>query len=147
MPVRTRLQIRSQELSDTNVTLFLSATFVLVNAGFISARELGSISPVCQSTNECIREENEIWATLCHLRFPSCEKGFKPSVVKNKGHKWLYKHLAVPIDRLYTHPRLDPPSCTCEDLQLVFRLYHDGTQILHRVIDSPSHNDVLLGDW
>jgi hypothetical protein len=52
MSVLTRLQTRLKEQPERNVALFLSAVVISVNTNFVGARELGTISHLCHSTND-----------------------------------------------------------------------------------------------
>jgi hypothetical protein len=66
MSVLTRLQIRLKEQPERNVALFLSAVVISVITNFVCARELGTISHLCHSTNDSFAKR----MTFCHSLSP-----------------------------------------------------------------------------
>jgi hypothetical protein len=106
-----------EEQSERNVALFLSAVVISVNAGFVCARELGTISHLCQSTNDYTREEDDIWPPFVTATFQSVKRDSSHGFCPEEGPRF-----AGPIDRLYSPPALDPPHACVRTFCSTFAL-------------------------
>jgi len=113
---------------DTATTL-ASIVQPLVDSGFVSVAQVGSLAQVSTDLNKAALEES-IWASLCQREYPITAQ-FPAPVKHTKGFRWLYKKWSTPIVKRRPSPTpLAPPACKAEDISFYVHIKYKDVPVV-----------------
>lgn len=117
---------------------------VLVDTGFIHAKELGRLAQVSKSMNTVATNE-VVWESLCLKEFPFVKKFYKDSA-EEKKYRNFYMRCTMPLSkrpRFERPKRLEKPRFKAEDLQIYVTIKYKE-KVIHQRIISKKGLDYLL---